>query len=130
MNFKRAKDLVCKTIVEFLDGYYPPTNPHDVLTQRVAHLFSTVTDEDIIKVEGLAWYIGGRELTNEEKAQLKAEARSLQNMLLWDYLCKEVHYHAYKKGYLEATKEFDLIGGKMLMYTLDIIKTKIKKIGT
>lgn len=122
-------ESIRKKIVEWLGGYYPPTTPHKALTKRVAHLFSTVTEEDIIKIEGLAWYIKGRELTSEEKAQLKAESRSLQNMLLWKLLCKEVQFHAYKKGYLEATKEFDLIGGKMLMYSLDIIKTKIKRIG-
>ena len=121
-------ERVKKKIVELLGGYYPPVTPHKALTLRVADLFSTVSDEDIIKIEGSAWYINGRELTDEEKAQLKSEARSLQNMLLWKSLCEEVHLHAYKKGYLEATKEFDLIGGKMLMYSIDIIKTKIKRI--
>lgn len=121
-------ERIKKQLVELLGGYYPPMNPHTALTQRVAHLFSTVSDEDIIKIDGTTWYNRGRELTEEEKAQLKSEARSLQNMFLWKALCEEVHLHAYKKGYLEATKEFDLIGGKMLMYSIDIIKTKIKRI--
>jgi len=130
MRLVSIKEKMLRTIVEFLGGYYPPVNPHQALTKRVAHLFSTVTEDDIIKIDGSSWYIDGRILTDEEKAQIRSEARSLQNMFLWKYLCKEVQYVAYKKGYLEATKEFDLIGGKMLMYALDIIKTKIKRIGT
>lgn len=119
-----------KWIVEKLGGYYPPQNPHDVLDARIAELFCTIQKDDLLHNEGGVWYSGGRILTTGEVNQIKAEARMLQNLFLWQELQKDVEYHAYRTIFTKSRSEIDLIGGKFLKLYIDIIKTKLKELSS
>lgn len=122
--------MLKKWIVEKLGGYYPPTNKHDILTALVSKHFSTISTDELLTYDNGLWYIEGRPLTENEVRMIKSEAQVIQKMFIWDCLLKEVKYQAYKKGYLEAKNEMDLIGGKMMIYNLDIIKTKLKNLSS
>lgn len=122
--------MIKKWIVEYLGGYYPPTDPHDVLTTRVADLFSTIKKTDLLRNENGIWYSGDRELTVPEVRQLKNEARMLQNSFLWQQLQNDVEYQAYLKVFLKSRNEFDLIGGKLLKFYIDIINTRLKDLSS
>jgi hypothetical protein len=119
-----------KWIVERLGGYYPPVEAHDVLDARVADLFSTIKKADLLHNESGVWYSNGRVLTIGEVNQIKAEARMLQNLFLWQELQKDVEYHAYKYIFIKSRTEFDLIGGKFLKLYIDIINTRLKELGS
>ena len=117
-------------LIKQLGGYTVPKDAHDALNARVAELFSTVTKEDILRRENGVWYNEGRELTEEELRTFKAEARTITQMRLWQILQKDVDYLAYKSIYFNSKNEFDLIGGKMLKYYIDIINTRLKELGS
>ena len=122
--------MIRKWIVERLGGYYPPVDKNEVLTERVAVLFSTVSEKDFFSFKNGVWYIKGRALTEAEVGQLQNEARLIENMFLWKSILKEVEYHSYRNGFLKAKDETDLIGGKMMLYCMDIIKTKLKNLSS
>lgn len=119
-----------KWIVERLGGYYPPIKAHDVLDARIAELFCTIQKDDLLHNEGGIWYSSGRVLTIGEVNQIKAEARILQNLFLWQELQKDIEYHAYRTIFTKSRNEMDLIGGKFLKLYIDIIKTKLKELSS
>ena len=119
-----------KFIVEILGGYYPPVNPHDVLDARIAHLFSTIKKDDLLRNENGIWYSGSEALTNAQFQNLKNEARMLRNSSLWQELQKDIEYNAYKAIFIKSRTEFDLIGGKFLKLYIDIINTRIKELSS
>jgi len=119
-----------KRIVEALGGYYPPTKPHDVLDARIAELFHTIRKDDLLRCENGVWYSEGRELTDAEIRQIKADARMLVNTRLWEKLQQDVEYHSYKMIFTQSRTEIDLIGGKMLQVYLDILKTRLKELAS
>lgn len=117
-------------LITKLGGYITPEDAHEALNARVAKLFSTVTKDDLLRRENSVWYNEGREITDEELRTFKAEARQLTQMRLWKLLQKDVDYLAYKSIYFNSKTEFDLIGGKMLKYYIDIINTRLKELGS
>lgn len=119
-----------KYIVERLGGYYPPIDPHDVLDARVAELFHTIRKDDMLRCENGVWYSDGRELTDHEIRQIKAEARVLLNSRLWEKLTQDIEYHSYNMIFTKSRTEVDLIGGKMLKIYLDILKTRLKELSS
>lgn len=120
--------MLKKRIVEWLGGYYPPVDKHDVLDERVAVLFHTIRKTDLLRWENGVWYSGDRELTDPEIRQIKAEARVLRNSRLWQVLSDDIEYHAYRTIFTKSRTEVDLIGGKMLKVYLDILKTRLQEL--
>lgn len=114
--------------MEWLGGYYPPVDKHDVLDERVAVLFHTIRKTDLLRWENGVWYSGDRELTDPEIRQIKAEARVLRNSRLWQVLSDDIEYHAYRTIFTKSRTEVDLIGGKMLKVYLDILKTRLQEL--
>ena len=97
-----------------------------VLTQTVAKLFNTLGPEDILwqKADG-SWFVQGKAITESEKQQLVAEAQHLLNTRLWKVLKADVQYQANRKMFIESQTIDDLIAGKLCLYVLDIIQTRL-----
>lgn len=123
-------------LIKQLGGYLTPADAllaveskedkHKILTKTVSHLFKTIGDNDILKYEkGLYWY-KGRELTEHEVKQIKSEAELFEKFFLYEVLNAEVKHHTARKMFYLSQTVDDLIAGKLIEYTWDIIKTKVK----
>lgn len=112
-------------LIEILGGYYSKS---ETLTAVVADLFNTVGPEDILREENGKLLFEGRVLTDGEANLLKAEAAALMKSRLWKVLEREMQYQANKRMYVDSKSELDLIAGKLMVYHLDIMRTRMKKL--
>lgn len=96
----------------------------EVLTKTVKHLFNTIGPEDILK----DWKIGNKQITDGEKKLLIAEAITFLNTRLWKVLQDEIKHRANEAMFVKAKTEYDLTAGKLWLYTLDCIKTRLEQI--
>lgn len=126
-------------IIERLGGYpdtdaaiaairiLPLEEKNKVLTMAVKKLFNTVGPDDILKIIGRNWLFEGRPLRDAEVVMLKAEANQFQQSFLWKILQKELRYVANKKMYVDSKEIIDMVAGKLLVYYVDIIATRLKR---
>lgn len=106
----------------------PVEEKHKVLTLAVKRLFNSVGQDDILRTnERGIWMIEGREMTQEEMEAVKKSAENFMNGKLWSILEKDIRYQANRRMFTDSKNEFDLIAGKLLLYSLDIIKTRLKR---
>lgn len=98
-----------------------------VLTLAVKKLFNTIGADDIFSIhESGHWMFEGKPIRPEEVKLLKAEAMQFQNSFLWRVLQKELKYQANKKMFIESREVIDMVAGKLLVYYIDIISTRLK----
>ncbi|SRR4030066_813195 len=103
-------------------------NKRKILTLAVKRLFNTIDSDDILQVKEGVWIFEGRPLTKDEVDIIKNSAKSFTEGLLFKILDKELRYQANRKMFIESQNEMDLISGKILLYYIDIIKTRLKRI--
>lgn len=102
------------------------TDRHLILTHAVKRLYNTISADDILKeVAGGTWMLEGKAMSDAQKKQLIAEARNFIDSSLWKLLQKDIKYQANRKMYLLGKTDIDLIAGKLWLYTLDAIKTRL-----
>ncbi len=105
------------------------SDKHKILTRAVKKSFTTVSEDDILKViTDTKWLYGGRELSETEVASLKEQADSFRNSHLFQILEKDLRYQANRKMFIESRNTEDLVAGKLLLYLWDVVKTRLKKI--
>ena len=103
------------------------TRKYQILTLATKKLFNTISSEDILKQnEDGSWMLEGKPLTQLEVKSLKSEAQAIQNTRLWKVLDKDVKYHCNQKM-RAATTILELESAKVIEYTWDILKTRLKK---
>lgn len=102
-----------------------------VLTLAVKRLYATIGPEDIIQIITSGhWLLAGKPLTEGQIKALRDEANLIQGLSIWKVLQTEVKYHATKKMFIESRTLMDLEGGKLLLYFLDIMNTRLKKMSS
>lgn len=101
---------------------------HKVLTMAVRKGFSSITEDDILQVKGVNIYFKGKKISDETLKLLKAEATTFSTSKLWEVLRTDIEYQANSRMFFTSQTEFDLIAGKMVLFTLDIIKTVLDRI--
>jgi len=67
----------------------------------------------------------GRILTEAEKRRIIEESKLILAVGLWEVLMDDMKQVACKKMYEEATDEELLVGGKWMLYTLDVLNKKL-----
>ncbi len=103
---------------------------HKVLTDTVAHHFNTVGENDILRFERGKWFAEGRELSEAEIKQFREEAELILKLPLWKLLEREIQYQANQTMFFKSQTETDILAGKLLLYYLDILKTRLHKLST
>lgn len=98
----------------------------EVLTEAVKKLYNTINEDDILHEENGVWFYKGKQLSGESKKMLIAEAIQLKDSKLWEILSTDIEYQANKQMFLKATEESHLMAGKMFLYVLDVVKTRLK----
>ena len=106
-----------------------------VLTATTKRLYNTINAEDILQEKGEEWLFEGKSLPKEFKDQIISEAAFLKKTTLWRVLQKDIKYQANRQMFLLAKNEADIVMGKMWLYVLDCINTRLasladKKSGT
>lgn len=101
-----------------------------LLQAAVAHLFNTITADDILRQRADGqWMLRGRPLTLEEMNQLRMEAVDLQKMKIWQVLRLDAKYQIGKRVFEEAKVPLDVVWGQLLTFYDDILVTRLKRIG-
>jgi len=102
---------------------------HEVLTFAVKRLYNTIGAEDILRedVSG-QWLLEGKVMSEATKKLLVSETIQFEQSALWKILQKDVRYQANRKMFLLGRSEIDLISGKLWLYNLDAMKTRIESI--
>ena len=100
-----------------------------ILTQAVKRSFNTICDEDILKQrKDGAWMYEGKVLPDGVQKQLIAEASHFVNTKLWKVLQADVKYQANRKMFLQATDVMQIAAGKLWLYTLDCLHTRLESL--
>lgn len=101
----------------------------EILTELVRDLFNTIDEHDILReeIDG-TWYVGDKELQDAEKKIVISEAQMFLKGKVWNVLQRDVKYLANKRMYISSRTEMDLVAGKLLLYLLDIIKTRLQSL--
>ena len=99
-----------------------------VLTDTVRHLFHTIDSGDLFKEVDGQWTVGGKVLNDGEKQLLKSEAKIFMNTRLWKVLKNEIKFRAEQAMFESAVSEADLTAGKLFLYVLDVIQTRLDKL--
>ena len=100
----------------------------EILTVLVKRLFNTIEADDILREKNGQWICEGKVISENEKKLLIVEAKQLLNMKLWNVLQNDIKYQANRKMYLHAEDVMQLTAGKLWLYNLDAIKTRLKSI--
>lgn len=109
-------------LIKKLGGY----TKDEILNEVVARQFSTISYQDILREEGLDWYFQDNKILEAEKKLLIAEASQFLNTRLWKVLKTDIRYQANKIMFEKAKTELDMTAGKLWLYTLDCLETRLK----
>lgn len=102
---------------------------HKVLTVYVKKLFNTIGADDILKIDSTGqWMFMGKQLPEARVRNLVSQAKHFANSELWDILQSDIKYQANKKMFVLAENELHLATGKLWLYTLDVIRTRLNSI--
>lgn len=112
-------------LIEILGGY----TKDQILTEAVKDLYNTISKDDILQ-EGSRgeWLVADRPIIEGEKKLLISEAQIFIHSRLWKVLQTDIKYQSNKKMFEDSKTEYDLIAGKMTLYLLDIIKTRLESL--
>ena len=104
----------------------------ETLNILTAHLFNTVSHKDVLKfkIEGnkSTIFIGDRELTDKHKIALISEANKLKDSLFWETIVKTLKNQANLKLYNNSKSDDDLILGKGMLITIDLLEQTLYKL--
>lgn len=117
------------SIKEAIDDIREQEDKHRILSLAVKDLFNTIGPEDILKqdVDG-KWLFGNKVLSKGQVDAIKGDVKYLLTSMLWKVLQKDVKHQANRKMYILGKTDLDFIAGKMFLYTLDAIKTRLNSI--
>jgi hypothetical protein len=99
-----------------------------ILGEAVAHLFNTVTADDVLKEnpDG-SFKFEDKTLPNIYRKDLKEQAKLIPNLLLWKVIQKDIQYQINKKMYQECKITTDMLWGQMILYYNELINERIKR---
>ncbi len=100
-----------------------------ILTLAVRRLFNTIGADDILKENAKGeWMMENKQIMDGTRDILKAEAEFLLKSKLWEILQRDIKYQANRKMFIIGKSEIDLITGKLWLFTLDALRTRLESI--
>jgi len=94
------------------------------------HYFKLVLEEEILRFDPKtnSMYFNGNKLSQEKVSSLGEQARLIQSTELWGLMIREMQYLANDKIFNKSLTMNDTLGGKFILYTLDIMSKKVYNI--
>lgn len=92
---------------------------HEALTNSIADMFKVFEAQEILfqSKEG-AWHFGGKKLMPAQMKQYSEEADIILNSFTWREVEKSIINLAHQKIVIESKTIDDVIGGKMVLFTM------------
>lgn len=93
------------------------------------HLYRTITERDLLRQNKSGrLFIGDKMLNREQEENIREEAERLQNSVLWKLLVLDVKHNALQKTLHKAETIDDVIAGKLMLYIIDVIETRLSSL--
>ena len=99
-----------------------------LLNLVIKRLFNGITEEDILVQRNGRFFIGRHRLTEQEVYTLKTDATFILDSEMWKTLVKCMKYEANRQMYEKSKNVEDMIFGKAVLWTIDIMEKKLKNI--
>lgn len=94
-------------------------------------LYKTVTEDDFLIVgEKGAVKFKGQVLDATQKADLIRNAKDMLDNQMWQLMLIELSHEANKKMFFQSATMNDLVGGKLILWTLEQMHKKVRRIAT
>jgi hypothetical protein len=100
----------------------------ELLNIVVEDLYNTIGADDILHEEHGEWYLEDKPVNEGRRNQIISEANIFLNSKLWEILQSDIKYQSNKLMYVKSKTEMDIIAGKLWLYTLDNIKTRLESL--
>lgn len=100
----------------------------NILNYILSHLYNTVTEEEALTSEAGKLWNKGLPLSEEEKWLIVSDASKLQTLHIWPLLLDSLKWEANKKMYISSTCDDDIVAGKWMLYTLDVLEKKVNNL--
>lgn len=115
------------TVQEAIDSIEDQKTKNEILTRAVRRLFNTIGASDILKQNSKGqWLLEGKIISEARKTMLITEAIGFIQSNLWDIMQLDINYQANKMMFTHSKTELDIVSGKLWLYTLDTIRTRLK----
>jgi hypothetical protein len=99
------------------------------LNKMTDRLFNEITEADILRVTPNGTFlVGSTVIPAEAKQEIVSQANIIQEMELWRMLVRDMKYQANKRMYTESKDIDDMIFGKAMLYSLDVLEQKLKNL--
>ena len=92
------------------------------------NLLVAITDDDILILSGKDWLMGNRKLSVEDIVDLKEEAKSFDESILWKLISNDIKFHAIQQMSDKALTTDDIVFGKAMLYNLGMIRKFIRNL--
>jgi len=89
------------------------------LRKVIKHLYKGIEENELVRFDSL---------DERDRKRLKEEARYLEKTLLWKLLIGDMIHVSQKRMFEKATEEKELLFGKAVLYTIEVIKKKVDKL--
>ena len=97
------------------------------IAQEILHdVYKTITEKDVLRIEGKNWYIGDKILPNAERNAIVADARAIASTFLYPLLMREMRVLAQKRMFETSSTWDEMLFGKACLYIIDILERKIE----
>lgn len=118
--------MVKQSIKDILkDASKTPQGRMEILSFITDDLFNMVTEKDTMQVVGGKLIHNGYALSQDEKNGIIEQAKDIRSFPLYKILLDELKWAANKKMYFSSTVIEDMMAGKLMLYSIDILEKKI-----
>jgi len=102
-----------------------------LINKLLSNVVRVITPQDIVRVDkrGIV-YLGGKELTTDEKRSLQAESKALVNMRIWSIINESVKQLCYERGWRDSENIEHLNIAKAMYSVLDTQASILAKINS
>lgn len=101
-----------------------------ILRLAVKHLLKAVTSDDLLLVKDGKVFIGKTQLSKDEVATLRGEAKFFEDSLSWSLIVGNLYWIANFKMMKEANTEIEMVNGRMMTHCIDTIEQFVEKLKT
>lgn len=102
----------------------------DKLNLITKDLFNTKKEKDCLRMVGNKLSLNGKILDVKQKDTIIGQAKEIRNMDLYILLCNEMEFLGNKKIYFDSGNEIDLLFGKAVLWTIDVLKQKVDNLAS
>ena len=93
------------------------------------HLFNAITEHDVLRTTAKGGIIcKGKLLSREMVDQLEHEAEYIKNSVTYQLLMDDMRYLSNQTMYEKSESFDDMLFGKAMLYCIDVLDKKIKKL--